>query len=194
MTSDASARDRRRLTLAFVANVLMFFVGLVGWRLAQSTALLGDALDMLADASAYAIAFLAVDGSAIRQRRAAQWNGTMLIVLGISVLAEVAYRWTEGGEPSGPWIAAFACLSLTVNALVLLLLAPYRDSHAPHLRATWVDTRADVLVNVGGTGTSTSVPCSSSYTPSPLSILDQLPSTCSRSHACAAAACREGPL
>jgi len=141
--------DRRRLTLAFAANVAMFVVGLVGWRLAQSTALLGDALDMLADASGYAIAWLAVGGSAALQRTAARWNGAMLIALGVALFGEVAHRAVVGGEPDGPWIAVFAALSLAVNGAVLRLLSVWRHSRQPHLRATWIDTRADVLVNVG---------------------------------------------
>ena len=141
--------DRRRLSLAFAANVMMFAVGLVGWRLAQSTALLGDALDMLADASGYAIAWLAVGGSAARQRAAARWNGAMLMALGAALFVEVAHRAFAGGQPDGPWIAVFAALSLAVNGGVLRLLSVYRQSRQPHLRATWIDTRADVLVNAG---------------------------------------------
>jgi len=141
--------DRRRLSIAFAADVAMFFVGLAGWRIAQSTALLGDALDMLADASGYAVAWLAVGGSLGRQRAAARWNGALLIALGVGVLGEVVHRAFAGESPSGPWIAAFAALSLLVNGLVLRLLAGYRHSREPHLRATWIDTRADMLVNAG---------------------------------------------
>ena len=150
LRDDADPRsDRRRLSLAFAANLTMFVVGLVGWRLAQSTALLGDALDMLADASGYALAWLAVGGSAGRQRFAARWSGAMLIALGIGLFGEVVHRWFVGEEPSGAWIVAFATLSLLVNGLVLRLLSAYRHSREPHLRATWIDTRADVLVNAG---------------------------------------------
>src|ERR1051325_11980356 len=87
--------DRRRLSLAFTANVAMFLGGLVGWHIAQSTALLGDALDRLADAPGYAIAWLAVGGSAGRQRAAARWNGAMLIALGVGLFVEGADRWFD---------------------------------------------------------------------------------------------------
>jgi Co/Zn/Cd efflux system component len=150
VTDTAAVRaDRRRLALAFGANVLMFFVGLAGWCLARSTALLGDALDMLADASGYAVAGLAVAASARRQRTAARWNGAMLMALGVALAGEVAHRGFAGGEPSGPAIVAFACASLLVNGLVLALLAPYRHRAEAYLRATWIDTRADVVVNAG---------------------------------------------
>lgn len=148
MTPDHD-RDRRTLATALAVNLVMFGVGLVGWRLAESTALLADGLDMLADASGYAVAWLAVGGSLRRQRVAARWNGAMLIALGLGFLGEVAHRWFEPAEPSGPWIAAFASLSLLANGFVLHRLRRYRHASEPHLRATWIDTRADVLVNVG---------------------------------------------
>ena len=131
------------------ANVLMFLVGLVGWRLARSTALLADAFDMLADATGYAVAFWAVGGQLARQRAAARWSSVLLVALGVGVLGEVAHRWVVPERPEGWWIAGFAALSLLVNGTVLLTLAVYRHSKQLHLRAAWVDTRADVLVNAG---------------------------------------------
>lgn len=147
--NEKTQADRRTLATALVANLVMFLVGLVGWRVAHSAALLADALDMLADASGYAVAFLAVGRSERLQRAAARWNGTMLIALGVGVFVEVAHRWSGGAEPHGGWIMLFACLSLLVNGFVLYTLRRYRESAELHLRATWVDTRADVLVNVG---------------------------------------------
>jgi len=141
--------ERLRLSVAMAANVLMFLVGLVGWRLARSTALLADAFDMLADATGYAVAFWAVGGQLARQRVAAGWSSVLLIALGIGVLAEVVHRWFVPERPEGWWIAGFACLSLLVNGAVLLTLNRYRHSTQLHLRAAWVDTRADVLVNAG---------------------------------------------
>lgn len=141
--------DRRTLAAALVVNILMFFIGLIGWRLAKSAALLADSLDMLADAAGYAVAYLAIGGSERRKHAAARWNGAMLIALGLGVFGEVAVRWSGGNEPSGTWIIAFACLSLLANGIVLRMLSKYRHSAQLHLRATWIDTRADVLVNVG---------------------------------------------
>ncbi len=152
-TPDSTPHDprgeRARLGVAMAANVLMFVVGLVGWRLAHSTALLADAFDMLADATGYAVAFWAVGGQLARQRVAAGWSSVLLIALGIGVLAEVVHRWFAPEQPQGWWIAGFACLSLLVNGAVLVTLNRYRHSTQLHLRAAWVDTRADVLVNAG---------------------------------------------
>jgi Co/Zn/Cd efflux system component len=48
----------------------------------------------------------------------------------------------------GLWIIGFSVLSLTVNLIVLSRLARFRDGEI-HMRAAWIDTRADVIVNLG---------------------------------------------
>ena len=141
--------DRKRMRIALFANLAMFLTGLVGWYLADSASLLADAFDMLADASGYIVAMLAIGRSALFKQNAARWNGTMLILLGAGVIGEVVHRYFVGSEPRGVLIIAFAILSLIVNGSVLRMLACYRDSPEIHLRATWIDTRADVVVNLG---------------------------------------------
>ena len=147
--ADPARADRHTLRIALAANIAMFLVGLVGWRIAHSTALLADAFDMLADATGYAVAHWAVGRSKRAQENAARWNGAMLVILGLAIIAEVVHRWFRPEEPAGVLIIGFAVLSLVVNGSVLGLLSRYRHAPEPHLRATWVDTRADVLVNVG---------------------------------------------
>lgn len=147
MNKDAA--DRKTLRIALIANLAMFAIGMVGWMVAQSTGLLADAFDMLADASGYAVALVAIGRSTAFQRNAARWNGAMLILLGLGVVGEVIHRWILGSEPSGVFIMGFALLSLAVNGAVLRMLSKYRRAEEVHLRATWVDTRADVWVNVG---------------------------------------------
>ena len=72
----------------------------------------------------------------------------MLILLGIAVIGEVFHRIISGIDPQGLIIIAFAAASLIVNSSVLIMLARYRNVDEVHLRATWRDTRADVLVNL----------------------------------------------
>lgn len=137
------------MRIALMANLAMFLTGLVGWYVADSASLLADACDMLADASGYILALLAVGRTALFQKNAARWNGAMLILLGAGVLGEVVHRYVAGSAPQGVLITGFALLSLAVNASVLRMLACYRESPQIHLRATWVDTRADIVVNLG---------------------------------------------
>ncbi len=145
-TADA---DRRTLLIAFLANIAMFAIGIVGWISAESSGLLADALDMLADASGYVLAWVAVGRSKHLQANAARWNGALLILLGLGVIGEAIHHWIHGSEPVGLLIINFSLLSLVVNGSVLRMLSRYRDAEEVHLRATWRDTRADVLVNIG---------------------------------------------
>jgi cation diffusion facilitator family transporter len=140
--------DQQRMRIAFLANVAMFVTGLIGWRVANSAALLADALDMLADASAYVVAWLALTRSLSFQQHAARWSGTLLVILGVGVLIEAGSRFLYGGEPQGRLMLVFSVLSLFVNSSVLAMLSVYQRSAQVHLRATWLDTRADAIVNV----------------------------------------------
>lgn len=137
------------MSIALVANLMMFVIGIVGWRFAGSTSLLADALDMLADASGYVVALLAIGRSAKFKLNAARWNGSMLILLGLGVVGEAIHRFIAGSEPLGVFIIGFSLLSLVVNGAVLIMLSRYRNTEELHLKATWRDTRADVLVNLG---------------------------------------------
>ena len=60
--------EQRTLGLLLAINAVMFVVeAIAGWR-GESTGLMGDSLDMLADASVYAIALFVVGRSVGRQR------------------------------------------------------------------------------------------------------------------------------
>jgi cation diffusion facilitator family transporter len=139
---------RRTLWIALALNAAMAVVGgVVGW-LAHSTGVLADALDMASDASAYAIGLVAIGRSATFKRRAAQWSGLILLVLGVGIVVEALRRGWVGSEPLGGWMMLAASLSLVVNLTVLRLLRPFQQGEV-HLRATWIFTRADVVANLG---------------------------------------------
>lgn len=141
-------RQRRVLWIALALNAGMAVIGfVVGWW-AQSTGVLADALDMLSDAAAYAIALLAIGRSPLFKRRAAQLSGTVLLVLGVGVIGEAVRRGIIGSEPLSTWMMVAASLSLVVNLTVLRMLRPFRQGEV-HLKATWIFTRADVAANIG---------------------------------------------
>jgi cation diffusion facilitator family transporter len=143
-----TGEERRILGIALALNAAMAVIGgLAGW-IAQSTGLLADALDMLADATAYTIALLAIGRSVLFKVKAATLSGSVLLVLGVGVLFEVGRRLIYGAEPISEWMIGTALLSLIVNLTVLRLLAPMKSGEV-HLRATWLFTRADVVANLG---------------------------------------------
>jgi cation diffusion facilitator family transporter len=143
-----TAVDRRALWIALALNATMAVVESASGLYADSTGLLADALDMLADAFAYGIALFAIGRSSSFKAGAAQLSGTLLLVLGIGVLLDVARRVLYGSEPEGAWMIGVAALALCVNIVVLRLLTPLRQGEV-HIRAAWLFTRADVVANAG---------------------------------------------
>ena len=125
----------------------MFVVGAIAAFIAQSMGLLADALDMLADAGAYAIALMAWHHGPTFKAYAARLIGMLLTLLGIGVLAGVMWRGMTGSMPEGHWMMVVSVISLIVNATVLYLLSPFRKGEV-HLRATWLFTQADVIANL----------------------------------------------
>lgn len=143
-----TAANRRVLWIALVLNLAMAVVGgIAGW-IGESTGLLADALDMLSDSTAYAIALAAIGRAARFKANAAMLSGSVLLVLGLGVLAEAGRRAMVGSEPASGLMMAVATLSLIVNMSVLRLLRRFRTGDV-HLRASWIFTRADVVANVG---------------------------------------------
>ena len=143
-----NAQERRILTIALVLNAAMAVIGGVAGWIGQSTGLLADALDMLSDATAYAIGLAAIGRGARFKANAAWLSGSVLLMLGLGLLLEVGRRVFQGAEPLSGWMIGTACLSLVVNLTVLRLLAPLKSGEV-HLRATWIFTRADVVANIG---------------------------------------------
>lgn len=139
--------QRRTLKLALSLNAAMFFVETMSGLIGNSTGLIADGLDMLADASAYAVALLAIGRGALFKSNAAMASGLLLLVLGCAVLLDVARRAISGEPPEGLLMVVVAMIALAVNATVLKLLTRYRDGEV-HLRATWIFTRADLIANM----------------------------------------------
>ena len=145
--SAQSKDERASLRLALGLNAAMFVIGMAAGLWAQSSGLMADALDMLADASAYALALLAVSRGAVFKRNAARWSGSLLLILGVGIVLDVVRRGLYGSEPAGLAMMAFSLASLAVNVTVLRMLDKFRHGEV-HLRATWLFTRVDVIANV----------------------------------------------
>lgn len=143
-----NAAERRVLWIALGLNAAMAVIGaLAGW-IAQSTGLLADALDMLSDATAYAIGLAAIGRTARFKANAAMLSGGLLLLLGVVMLVEVGRRAIGGSEPASGWMIGIALLSLVVNIVVLRMLTPLRSGDV-HLQASWIFTRADVAASAG---------------------------------------------
>ncbi|WP_247713874.1 cation diffusion facilitator family transporter [Qipengyuania xiamenensis] len=139
--------QQRALWLALVLNAVMFFVEVASGLYADSTSLVADGLDMLTDASVYAVALMAIGRSNAFKARAATLSGALLLIVGIGVVFEAVRRVFVGAEPVGVLMIIVALVALAVNTYVLRLLQRQRSDEV-HMRAAWIFTRADVVANV----------------------------------------------
>lgn len=142
------AAERRVLATVLAINAVMFVVELVAGLWAGSTGLLADSLDMLADATVYAIALAAVGGALVDQRRSARASGWLQLALAGLVLVDVVRRALGGGEPRAGAMVAVGILALLANLTCVALLAAHRHGGV-HLRASWIFTTNDALANLG---------------------------------------------
>ena len=140
--------ERRVLLALLLINGIMFVAELgVGWW-AQSTALIADALDMLADAMVYGVGLYAVGKSVLVKVHAARISGGLQILLGLLVLVDILRRIIVGSEPVSNLMMGMGFIALIANLTCLILIARHREAEV-HMRASWIFSKNDVIANLG---------------------------------------------
>ncbi len=108
--------------MVLILNALLF-VGLgAGGILADSSALLANAVDNGADSVVYLISFLAIGRALSWKKGAARLSGILLLVFAAGVVVDVGRRWWFGAEPVGWTMMGLALVAAIVNLACLLLL------------------------------------------------------------------------
>ena len=146
---DASnAAERRTLIWVLAINFLQVIVAGVVGVIADSTGLLGAALDNLGDAGVYAVSLYAVGRTIVAKVRVARLSGLLLIAFGLALFVEVLRRFFVGAEPIGLAMLVTALANAALNVVCLKLLRSHRD-RGVHLKASWIFTTNDMLANAG---------------------------------------------
>lgn len=147
-TDQAEKLERTTLIVLLAINAVMFLIEIIlGW-MAESTGLIADSLDMLADAGVYGLSLYAVGMGIQKQVKAANLSGVLQIILGAGVLLEVLRRFIFGSEPESILIIGVGAVALIANIYCLLLISRHRDSGV-HMRASWIFSTNDVIANLG---------------------------------------------
>ncbi|WP_426022158.1 cation transporter [Brevundimonas sp. PWP3-1b1] len=115
-------RQRRTLLVVLILNGLLFAGLGLGGLLADSSALLANALDNASDSVVYLISFLAVGRALTWKRRAATTSGVLLLIFAAGVLIDAGRRWWLGAEPIGWTMIGLAVVAAVVNLICLQLL------------------------------------------------------------------------
>lgn len=150
-TATGGRAERSVLVAVLAINAAMFLAEIVAGILAESTGLVADSLDMLADAAVYGIALAAVGGAQASRRRSARASGWLQLALAGLVLAEAARRAVQGSQPEPAVMMAVGALALVANLTCVALLARHRQGGI-HLRASWIFTTNDALANTAVIG------------------------------------------
>ncbi len=140
------AADRRILLLVLLINLGQSLAGAGVGAWAASTALIGAALDNLADASVYGVSLYAVGRSAAIKVRAARISGWLLLGLAVLLLVEVLRRFFGGEPPIGPAMMAMAAVNASLNIVCLRLLKRHRGEDV-NFKASAIFTSNDSIVN-----------------------------------------------
>lgn len=143
-----NAQERKTLLIVLGINAFMFVFELVLGLLAESTGLIADSLDMLADAFVYSISLYAVGKSANLKTNAARVSGVAQIILALLVLADVLRRFIYGSEPVSTLMMGVGFTALIANSICLSLIAKHRNDGV-HMRASLIFSKNDVIANIG---------------------------------------------
>ncbi len=139
---------RRVLWIILVINLIMFFVeGISGW-LAQSNALMADALDMLGDAAIYGFSLLVIQLAPIWRTRAGIIKAVIMSLFALGILCSAVYRIYYQAVPLATTMGIVGTLALITNLFCAYLLLRFRDGDV-NMRSAWLCSRNDVLANIG---------------------------------------------
>lgn len=144
----SSRQQSRVLIVLLLINATMFVAEFgAGW-LSDSTALIADSLDMLADAVVYGIALYAVGRTALHKAKAAHISGVFQLLLGLGVAVDVTRRAVFGSEPESLFMIVVGFAALVANVICVVLISRHRHGDV-HMRASWIFSTNDVLANLG---------------------------------------------
>ncbi|MGI9223954.1 MAG: cation transporter [Woeseiaceae bacterium] len=144
----ATKEQGRALWILLSINAMMFVAEMTAGIFAESTGLIADSLDMLADVTVYAIGLYAIGRPAHDKIRAASISGIFQILLALGVAVEVGRRWIYGSEPEAVLMIGIGVVALVANVVCLALISKHRDGEV-HMRASWIFSKNDVIANAG---------------------------------------------
>jgi cobalt-zinc-cadmium efflux system protein len=157
---DARARNRRVLRLVLALTLSFTAVEVIGGIATGSLALLADAVHMLSDNLALALALFAIwlAGRPSTPQRsfgyqraeilAALANGVALVALAIWIFIEAWRRLSDPPEILAGWVAVVAVVGLVVNLGAALILHR-RGTDSLNMKAAFRHVLADALGSVG---------------------------------------------
>ena len=143
-----SAEHRRVLWIVLVLNVALTIGFAVGGWIADSSALLANALDGASDSFVFLLSLVALNRSGGWKRGAARIAGLTLLIFAAGIFLDAIRRYFGGSEPLGSTILILGIIGALVNGLCLWLLVRLRRKDVS-LRAATTFSLNDFASNGG---------------------------------------------
>lgn len=140
------AQQGRVLYIVLGINAVMFLFEFISGWLANSTALLGDSLDMFGDASVYALTLYTLHRSSRARAGAALAKGAFMLLFGLVVIGDAVRKSLLGVVPEANWMGAVGLIALAANTVCFILLYSHRSDDL-NMRSTWLCSRNDLVAN-----------------------------------------------
>ncbi|MDR9426329.1 MAG: cation diffusion facilitator family transporter [Marinobacter sp.] len=144
-------RQGRVLYIVLAINALMFLVEFTAGWILNSTALLGDSLDMLGDSLVYAISLFVLHRGVRARAGAALFKSGFLMVFSLLIIAEAVRKSIVGVVPEAGWMGVIGGIALVANLSCLVLLYRHRSDDI-NMSSTWLCSRNDVIANLSVLG------------------------------------------
>lgn len=129
-------------------NATMFVIEMGIGLFADSTALIADSLDMLADAVVYGVALYAIGKSLLHKANAARISGYFQMALGLLIIIDIVRRSIYGSEPVSGLMMSMGAVALVANVICLVIIRKQKNDEV-HMRASWIFSANDVIANLG---------------------------------------------
>ena len=148
-TYDNQVLEKNILIAVLLINFGFFVIEIAAGFIAGSMGLVGDSLDMLADAIVYGLSLLAVGKALSYKKRVAKLSGWFQFSLAVLGFAEVIRRFLGYGDiPIFQIMIIVSAFALVGNIISLYLINKAKSREA-HMQASAIFTSNDIIVNIG---------------------------------------------
>lgn len=147
--AEDSNKQKKLLKTVLYINLGFFLFEIIAGIISNSMGLVADSLDMFSDSIVYAISLFAVGGSILLKKKVAKLAGYFQLFLAVIGLIEVLRRFLGFEKvPHSATIMIVAALAFIANMYCLYLFQKSKSKEA-HMRASWIFTSNDLIVNTG---------------------------------------------
>lgn len=134
------------LWTVLIINLAMFFAEIFYGVISESTALIGDSLDMLGDALAYGSSIYVVNKGLSSKIKASQFKACLMIGLGVIVFLRAIYRSVFQVLPEIEIMTTVGVIALIANLICLWLLTRHKNDDI-NFTSVWICSRNDIIAN-----------------------------------------------